>query len=164
MTRTMLMEDKVARMLLYGFLTNAYTYPDAAFIELIARADFWPEMRAISEALAIDISLVIDEMETDIRRYNGDKELMLKEFQVEYTYLFINAVPRVPAPPYESVYTGNGRLMGEPVSEVLKSYREAGLVLLPAGKGPDGYRVLKQVPRPGGGKSPSPSRPAARPQ
>ena len=28
-------------------------------------------------------------------------------------------------------------------------FHKSGLVLLPVGKGPDGYRVLKQIPRPG---------------
>lgn len=48
---------------------------------------------------------------------------------VEYTRLFVNAVPRVPCPPYESVYREN-TTMGESTLAVLARYREAGLEVL----------------------------------
>ncbi len=68
-------------------------------------------------------------MKIFVSQYSGDAQKLLTDLQIEYTYLFINAVPRVPAPPYESVYSGRGLLMGEPVSRVLQSYREAGLTI-----------------------------------
>ncbi|MFH1646130.1 MAG: TRAP transporter large permease subunit, partial [Chloroflexota bacterium] len=43
-------------------------------------------------------------------------------------------------------------------------FQETGLVLLPVGKGPDGYGVFQQVSRTCGGKSPSASQPAIRSQ
>ncbi|MGQ9593634.1 MAG: TorD/DmsD family molecular chaperone [Anaerolineae bacterium] len=58
----------------------------------------------------------------------GPEEALLA-LQVEYTYLFINAVPHVPAPPYASAYTGQGLLMGEPAEAALVAYRQAGLTL-----------------------------------
>ena len=42
--------------------------------------------------------------------------------------------------------------------------QKTGLVLLPVGKSPDGYRLLKQASRLGSGKSPTPSQPAVWPQ
>jgi len=60
----------------------------------------------------------------------------LEALQVEYTYLFINAVPHVPAPPCASAYTDEGLLMGQPAEDALRAYRQAGLVLA------DGYPEL----------------------
>jgi hypothetical protein len=40
-------------------------------------------------------------------------------------------------------------------------FQETGLVLLPIGKGPDGYRPLKKASWPGSGKPPAASQPTA---
>ncbi|KCZ73336.1 putative component of anaerobic dehydrogenase [Candidatus Methanoperedens nitroreducens] len=45
---------------------------------------------------------------------------------VEYTRLFINAIPNVPCPPYESVYR-EGTVMGDSTLDVLACYNKAGL-------------------------------------
>ena len=62
------------------------------------------------------------------------------------------------------------RMSPSTIDRLLRNYRKVGgrrgltttrPVLLPIGKGPDGYRPLKQTSRPGSGKSPSASQPAA---
>ena len=89
----------------------------------------WAELRAAAELLDVESQQAISGMEAYVSQHRGDAEQLLNELRVEYTYLFINAVPHVPAPPYESCYDGAGRLMNEPVSQVLHLYREAGLTV-----------------------------------
>lgn len=55
-----------------------------------------------------------------------DDEAFYYLLAVEYTRLFVNAVPRVPCPPYESVYR-EGATMGESTIAVLSRYQEGGL-------------------------------------
>ncbi|MFC1926823.1 molecular chaperone [Chloroflexota bacterium] len=130
MTQYCVIEEKVTRMWLYRFLGKVYSYPDESLTEILWREELWPELRMAAGVLSTETGKIIDEIEASIRQCNGGgAEQLLQELRIEYTYLFINAVPRVQAPPYESVYLGRGLLMGPPVSEVLGSYREAGLVM-----------------------------------
>ena len=129
MTESTAVDTTVARALLYRFLGQAYSYPDTGLVESLARDGLWDQLRASKEALNLGARQTIDEMQATIKQYCGDTQKLLADLEVEYTYLFINAVPRVPASPYESVYLGQGSLMGEPVSEVIGAYREAGLII-----------------------------------
>ena len=129
MTESAVADITVARALLYRFLGQAYSYPEPALVESLAKDGLWDQVRASEEALNLGARQTIDEMQAAIEQYCDDTQKLLADLEVEYTYLFINAVPRVPAPPYESVYLGQGSLMGEPVSEVLRAYREAGLII-----------------------------------
>ena len=53
------------------------------------------------------------------------------EREKEYTRLFVNAYPRVVAPPYGSVYMdGKGLVWGESTSKVLNLYMAAGLEMV----------------------------------
>lgn len=127
MAETVVTEETVARLLLYRFLARGYTYPDPALLEVLLTDEVWDEMQAADETLSLRAGQTIVDMRAFVSQYAGDSETLLTDLQIEHTYLFINAVPRVPAPPYESAYAGQGRLMGEPVSQVLQTYREAGL-------------------------------------
>lgn len=122
-------QETVARLLLYRFLAQCYTYPEPAFCEALHGHEVWDQLGVAGEALSRRIDQSIASLQACVRCYNGGDENLLTDLQIEYTYLFINAVPHVPAPPYESAYTGAGLLMGEPVSQVLKAYREAGLIM-----------------------------------
>ena len=52
---------------------------------------------------------------------------VIEELQVDYTRLFINAVPQCPAPPFGSVYLESGRsLWGRTTEKVRDFYREHG--------------------------------------
>lgn len=131
MTETLAVERTVARMSLYRFLSRCYSYPDRPFVEAMQGEEGWEAVRAAVATVVPEAERAISEMEAFVRGYGGDTERLLTDLQVEYTYLFINAVPLVPAPPYESAYTDRGLLMGRPVSEVVRAYREAGLAVRP---------------------------------
>jgi len=49
----------------------------------------------------------------------------LEALQIEHTRLFINAFPKLMAPPYKSYYLEN-ELYGESTSEILQNYRDFG--------------------------------------
>lgn len=54
------------------------------------------------------------------------EQLPLEHWQAEHTRLFISAYPKVPCPPYESVYR-QGIMKGVSASELADLYRRAGL-------------------------------------
>ena len=126
---TTVIDSTIARMLLYRFVGQAFSYPEAAFADILLKDGMWDELRDADDVLGRGAEQTIAEMEIFVSQYSGDAQKLLTDLQIEYTYLFINAVPSVPAPPYESVYSGRGLLMGEPVSRVLHLYREAGLII-----------------------------------
>ncbi|MFC1913242.1 molecular chaperone [Chloroflexota bacterium] len=129
MLQPLVMEEKVAAMWLYRFLARAFSYPDASFTDTITQNGFWEELEEAADGVGIAAIKVIDKMRLYSHQSSKVVGQLLRELQIEHTYLFINAVPTVPAPPYESVYTGTGLLMGQAVSEVLAAYRESGLVM-----------------------------------
>lgn len=55
-----------------------------------------------------------------------DENEFFNTLAVEYTRLFVNGLPKVPCPPYESVYR-EGTVMGESTLAVKARYSEAGL-------------------------------------
>jgi len=106
-------------------LARGFTYPDAGWVATLLDGQ-WPEaLAAVLEPLGLSAEGVRQAIET----LPEELEMALQALQVEYTYLFINAVPHVPAPPYASAYTGQGLLMGEPAEAALVAYRQAGLAL-----------------------------------
>ena len=113
-------------------LARGFTYPDTGWVAALLDGQ-WPEaLAAVLEPLGLSAEGVRQAIET----LPEELEMALQALQVEYTYLFINAVPHVPAPPYASAYTGQGLLMGEPAEAALVAYRQAGLTLA------DDYRDL----------------------
>ncbi|NIV28123.1 MAG: hypothetical protein GWN58_01050 [Anaerolineae bacterium] len=122
-------EETMARLLLYRFLGLGYTYPETALLEVLQANETWDQLTAADEVLGLGIGPTLADLQTLVESYAGDGEQLLTDLQIEHTYLFISAVPHVPASPYESAYTNRGLLMGEPVSQVLRAYREAGLLM-----------------------------------
>ncbi len=129
MAGTIFIEEAIARMLTYRFLEQAFSYPETAFKDILLKDGMWDELRAADDVLRAGAGQTIAEMQKFVSQYNDDTQKLLTDLQIEYTHLFINAVPNVPAPPYESVYFGEGLLMGPSVSRVLHLYREAGLTI-----------------------------------
>lgn len=113
-------------------LARGFTYPDRDWVATLLDRQ-WPEALA---GVLEPLGLSAEGMRQAIAALPQEEEAALRALQVEYTYLFINAVPRVPAPPYASAYTGQGLLMGEPAEAALVAYRQAGLTLA------EGYRDL----------------------
>jgi len=106
-------------------LARGFTYPDTGWVATLLDGQ-WPEaLAAVLEPLGLSAEGVRQAIET----LPEELEVALQALQVEYTYLFINAVPHVPAPPYASAYTAQGLLMGEPAEAALVAYRQAGLAL-----------------------------------
>jgi TorA maturation chaperone TorD len=89
----------------------------------------WEELSLAGEILGLEAGPIMVELREWLDGYKSDEEQLLLDLQVEHTYLFITARPHVPAPPYESAYSGRGYLMGEPALQVLELYREAGLAM-----------------------------------
>ncbi|MGQ9627112.1 MAG: TorD/DmsD family molecular chaperone [Anaerolineae bacterium] len=106
-------------------LARGFTYPDARWVATLLDGQ-WPS--ALAEVLK-PLGFSADEVRQAIETLPADPAAALQALQVEYTYLFINAVPHVPAPPYASAYMGQGLLMGEPAETALRTYRRAGLTL-----------------------------------
>jgi TorA maturation chaperone TorD len=119
--------ETMARQRLYRFLAHGYTYPRPAFHQGLRQPELWQQMQTVGEVLGPAVHSAIARLENGRRPGYGGNGPTLFDLRIEYTYLFINAVPHLPAPPYESAYSGLGLLMGEPVSQVLSAYREAGL-------------------------------------
>jgi TorA maturation chaperone TorD len=131
------MTEIEARRILYRFLAQCYTYPEPAFCKILCRGDIWDWVAEAGHRLSRQTDQIIADLQACAACAPDGDERLHATLEVEYTYLFINA-PRgraagsqrsVPAPPYESAYTGTGLLMGEPVSQVLAAYRQAGLAI-----------------------------------
>ncbi|MGB9700332.1 MAG: TorD/DmsD family molecular chaperone [Thermodesulfobacteriota bacterium] len=119
-----LMESECRRATLQG-LARCFTYPDGAWVESLLSGGW---LEAFQEALSY-FGLTIDRLVKAVAALPPRNDLALQELQVEYTYLFINALPHVPAPPYASAYRGMGFLMGEPAERAWRAYQAAGLDL-----------------------------------
>lgn len=113
-------------------LARGFTYPDRDWVATLLDRQ-WPEALA---GVLEPLGLSAEGIQQAIAALPQEEEAALLALEVEYTYLFINAVPHVPAPPYASAYTGQGLLMGEPAEAALVAYRQAGLTLA------EGYRDL----------------------
>lgn len=107
---------------IFRFLALSMRYPDAA----IFAEDYFAALRALLEGL---------NWEADIRqldRLRAADVAFIETLQIEYTRLFINAVPHVIAPPYGSVYMdGEGALMSRSTEQIRNFYRERGFELAP---------------------------------
>lgn len=121
------MDEASDRALVYRFLSLGFSFPEAEVLVALQDEAAWDTLfQAAAPVPECEPALVVMRDAVDaISR----KEQDLRDLQVEYTRLFTNAVPKVPAPPYESVYLGQGRAMGEPGSAVSAAYREAGLMV-----------------------------------
>ena len=106
-------------------MARGFTYPDARWLATL-RDGSW--CAALAEVLG-PLGLSAKGMERAIAALSSDQVAALLDLEVEYTYLFINAVPHVPAPPYASAYSDQGLLMGEPAAEAMRAYRAAGVTL-----------------------------------
>ena len=116
-------EERRSRQAALRGLARGFSYPDAGWVESLLSGQ-WPEaFRRVLDFLGIST----EGLERAIAVLPEELAAALQALQVEYTRLFINAVPHVPAPPYASAYFGQGLLMHEPAQAALKAYRLAGL-------------------------------------
>jgi len=102
---------------LYGFLALSMRYPEQSFLT--------PAYLDTMEAL-LD-SLDWQDEKTALEQWRTMESDLLTSLQVEYTRLFINAVPHVIAPPYGSVYLdGDASIQGKSTEKTRNFYREQG--------------------------------------
>lgn len=107
-------------IVLYRLLAHSLGYPDRDFVRRVQEAvgqirmQLWDDPR-------LPLSTLIEEL-------GQLAQLPLEQLQGEHTRLFIAAYPRVPCPPYESVYL-EGTLQGEAAEDVDRMYREWGLAV-----------------------------------
>lgn len=106
-------------------LSRGFSYPDAAWVTTLLSGEW---TGAFQEVLA-PLGASAEELNKAVAALPGEPAKALLVLQVEYTRLFINAVPHVPAPPYASAYSAQGLLMSETVERALQAYQQAGLDL-----------------------------------
>lgn len=115
----------VGRLVVYSDLSQCFYYPDEKTIALIKG-----EMEAhlpFYELVGIDLKPHLDAIKRWMQGLNDDGDIWL-ELQKEHTRLFINARPKVPAPPYGSLYLEkDGLLWGKTTVDAVKLYIESGL-------------------------------------
>jgi TorA maturation chaperone TorD len=102
---------------LYLFLSLTMRYPEADFFS----SEF---LDSYDQLLT---GLEMEEEQKALRTCRRDDENLLQTLRVEYTRLFINAVPHVIAPPFASVYSdGDHDLYGKITEQTRDFYRENG--------------------------------------
>ncbi len=115
-----------ARAAAYSVLALALHYPEGEVEELLFGG--WAE-KALSKCLPELEELSYDsveELERLLAALNVDMEV--SDLRKEYTRLFINAHPKLPCPPYESVYVSKEReVVSDEVSEILAILKGWGL-------------------------------------
>jgi len=106
-------------------LARGFAYPDRSWMMTLLDGQ-WPALLAeVLEPLGVSVEGILRAVEG----LPASEDEALRVLQIEYTYLFINAVPHLPAPPYASAYVGQGWLMGEPAEAAMRAYLQAGLAL-----------------------------------
>ncbi len=119
-------ELSIARFMIYGHLARSFSYPDAELVSFFLSGEI-DEYAECYRHLGIEPDESIGKIISWLRGCS-DQQTALKELEVEYTRLFITAYPRIPAPPYASIYLEDDRLVwGNSTVEALEIYREAGL-------------------------------------
>lgn len=108
---------------IYRFLAQSMQYPTLDWMQedyFFVFDTFLAELGWDTEAL-------------EVRQALAERQNWIEPLQVEYTHLFINAIPTVIAPPYGSVYlSADGMLYGPSAEKTKLFYREHGFEL--AGK------------------------------
>lgn len=105
---------------LYTFLAQSFHYPEESWLN----EPYFDLLGSLSQTLDFDNNAI------DLRQaYYANKE-GLEQLQIEYTRLFINAIPAVIAPPYSSVYLDQeGNLYGPSAVWVRRFYQQNGFEL-----------------------------------
>lgn len=129
MEELVVLPKTIARGLLYHFVAGCYTYPSREFHRALHQSELWRQLRTVGKTLGQPVHQAITNLQDGIGMGHEEERLPLLDIEIEYTYLFINAISHLPAPPYESAYGSEGLLMGRAASQVLRAYRDAGLAM-----------------------------------
>ncbi|HIJ79273.1 MAG: molecular chaperone TorD family protein [Desulfobulbaceae bacterium] len=124
----MAQEDSIGMTDIYRFLARSMRYPDAA----------WMDDQYFAIISNILNGLGWDDESRDLADFLDFSADWLEPIQIEYTRLFVNAVPSVIAPPYGSIYlSADGMLYGPSAVSVKEFYQEKGFELAGEGDLPD---------------------------
>lgn len=120
------MEHTIARMVIYKQIAHFFSYPDMDLINFFESSEVEEHIRCYRH-LGIEPDENIGRIVSWIHE-RPNEQTALEELQVEYTRLFVNAYPGIPAPPYGSIYLEeDGLVWGDTTVDALKIYTEAGL-------------------------------------
>ncbi len=127
----MLREFAEIRSRTYWFLSSIYSKkPDPEFVENL-------RLKLSEIDVHDDLGEIVGIMRESI---DGDLHEISQRLAVEFTRLFRGVKKGYgPPPPYESVYRGEGRVMGETTLSVLKFYSKAGFGIIDESEGPQDY-------------------------
>jgi TorA maturation chaperone TorD len=105
---------------LFSFLAFMTRYPESSFFD----KKFLDSLEKVLE------NLKVVEQQRKIANWRQSSDDILTDCQLEYTRLFINAVPSMIAPPYGSYYLdGDMSLHGKTTEKTHDFYREHGFTL-----------------------------------
>ncbi len=115
----------LARAVVYRFLARCFSYPDTELIRLLD-GDSLAEILDSWSVLGLDASAQMKEITSWLE--SAGPAAALDEMQIEYTRLFVNAYPRIAAPPYSSIYLDKDhQVWGPSTAQAGRFYEEAGL-------------------------------------
>jgi TorA maturation chaperone TorD len=113
------------RLVVYSDLSQCFYYPEEKTIALLKG-----EMEThlpFYELVGLDLRPHLEAIKRWMQEHKDEMATLL-ELQKEYTRLFINARPKVPAPPYGSLYLEkDGLLWGKTTVDAVKIYIDSGL-------------------------------------
>jgi len=111
----------------YGLLSFLFLYPEERTLDYLASGGV-EELEELCAFLRVPVGSVLEDLRARLEMDGSEREQFLLDLQRDYTRLFINAYPKMVAPPYSSVYLDvKGKVWGESTSWVNNLYREAGL-------------------------------------
>ncbi len=106
---------------IFYFLSLLMHYPEPSFFD----------EKFIDSLEQILVNLDVPEQQLSITNWRQNQEDPLTDCQLEYTRLFINAIPNMVAPPYGSYYLdGDMALHGKSTEKTRIFYREHGFDLI----------------------------------
>ncbi|MCL6583379.1 MAG: molecular chaperone TorD family protein [bacterium] len=114
-----------AGMVVYADITRCFYYPEEELLTLLDSGEMERHL-PLYRLSGIEPSEHFERIRQ--WRQKHTKEEAWLELKKEYTALFITARPKVPAPPYGSLYLeSEGMVWGDTTREAVKLYMEAGL-------------------------------------
>ena len=130
MTENKAIEDHeqqlAARLVVYADITRCFYYPDEELLAFLDSGEL-EEHLPVYRLLGTEPSEHFERIKQWRQEHNTQENALL-ELRREYTGLFITARPKVPAPPYGSLYLeSDGMIWGDSTREAVKLYMEAGL-------------------------------------
>jgi len=115
----------LARAVVYRFLARCLYYPDTELTRLFG-GDSLADILDSWSVLGLDASPEMREITAWLA--STGSQAALDELEIEYTRLFVNAYPRIPTPPYSSVYLDKDhQVWGPGTAQAGRFYEEAGL-------------------------------------